>query len=114
MARLYSNENFPRPVVEALRGLGHDVTTTQDAGKAGQAIPDDEVLRHAAENGRAVLTLNRRHFVALHDPADPRHAGIVVCTYDADFPGQATRIHEALTAAGELAGQLIRINRPPR
>jgi hypothetical protein len=25
IARLYSNENFPLPVVEALRGFGHDV-----------------------------------------------------------------------------------------
>ena len=25
MARLYSNENFPLPVVEILRSLGHDV-----------------------------------------------------------------------------------------
>jgi hypothetical protein len=24
MARLYSNENFPLPVVEKLRALGHD------------------------------------------------------------------------------------------
>jgi hypothetical protein len=27
-ARLYSNENFPLPVVEALRMRGHDVLTT--------------------------------------------------------------------------------------
>ncbi|OWK38937.1 DUF5615 family PIN-like protein [Fimbriiglobus ruber] len=112
MTRLYANENFPFPVVEALRALGHDVTTTQDAGRAGQAIPDDEVLRYAVGEDRAVLTLNRRHFIALHDPANPTHAGIVVCTFDADFVRQAARIHEAVTQAGDLAGKLIRINRP--
>jgi hypothetical protein len=32
MARLYSNENFPLPVVEKLRALGHDVLTVQEAG----------------------------------------------------------------------------------
>lgn len=30
MARLYANENFPLPVVEALRRLGHDVLTIQE------------------------------------------------------------------------------------
>lgn len=32
MARLYSNENFPLPVVEKLRTLGHDVLTIQETG----------------------------------------------------------------------------------
>jgi hypothetical protein len=31
MARLYSNENFPLPVVEELRRLGHEVLTTSVA-----------------------------------------------------------------------------------
>ena len=30
MARLYTNENFPVPVAEELRRLGHDVLTIQD------------------------------------------------------------------------------------
>ena len=30
MARLYSNENFPLPVVERLRALGHEVLTIQE------------------------------------------------------------------------------------
>jgi hypothetical protein len=33
MARLYADENFPPPVVERLRELGHDVQTVQEAGK---------------------------------------------------------------------------------
>jgi predicted nuclease of predicted toxin-antitoxin system len=114
MACLYVNENFPQPVVEFLRALGHDVTTTRDAGRAGQAIPDDKVLEHAVSEGRAILTLNRRHFVALHDPANSTHAGNIVCTHDADFSRQATRIHDAMTEAGDLTGKLIRVNRPTR
>jgi hypothetical protein len=31
MARLYADEDFPLPVVEELRHLGHDVRTVQDA-----------------------------------------------------------------------------------
>ena len=111
MARLYSNENFPLPVVERLRALGHDVLTIQETGKADQALPDDEVLKFATKEIRAVLTLNRRHFIRLHQE-NPQHAGIVVCTLDADFTGQAERIHRAVGAQSSLAGQLIRVNRP--
>jgi hypothetical protein len=41
MATFYSNENFPLPVVDELRKLGHDVWTIQEAGKANQAMPDE-------------------------------------------------------------------------
>ncbi len=34
MAHLYGNENFPLPVVEALRRLGHEVLTSHEAGNA--------------------------------------------------------------------------------
>ena len=35
MADCYANENFPLPVVEALRELGHNLLTTYESGKAG-------------------------------------------------------------------------------
>jgi hypothetical protein len=41
MARLYADENFPRPVVDKLCELGHDVLTIHEASKAGQKIPDE-------------------------------------------------------------------------
>jgi Domain of unknown function (DUF5615) len=66
MARLYSNENFPLPVVEALRQLAHDVLTIQEMGQAGQAMSDEAVLAFAHAEGRALLTINRNHFVRLH------------------------------------------------
>jgi len=50
MAKLYNKENFPLPVVESLRALGHDVQTTRDAGKVGLAVPNNEVLEHAANS----------------------------------------------------------------
>ena len=87
MARLYCNENFPLPVVEQLRSLGHDVLTIQETGKADQALPDAEVLAFARREGRAVLTLNRLHFIRLHR-GQPDHAGIIVCKFDPDFAGQ--------------------------
>jgi hypothetical protein len=110
MARFYSNENFPLPVVERLRALGHDVLTIQETGKADQALPDVEVLKFATAENRAVLTLNRRRLGS----ANPAHAGVIVCTVDPDFTGQAERIHRAIGGQSSLNGQLIRVNRPSK
>jgi hypothetical protein len=84
MGHLFADENYPLPVVEELRGLGHDVVTMLQAGMANQRIPDDALLAYATSQSRAVLTLNRRHFVRLHN-SGARHAGIIVCTFDPDF-----------------------------
>jgi hypothetical protein len=54
MARLYADEDFPRPVVDELRRLGHDVRTVQEAGRAGQGVQDSEVLADAAADHRAL------------------------------------------------------------
>jgi predicted nuclease of predicted toxin-antitoxin system len=113
MAHLYSNENFPLPVVQELRNLGHDVLTVREAGNADQAIPDDEVLAFATAESRVILTFNRRDFIHLHN-AQPNHAGIIVCTYDADFIEQAQRIHKAIEAEPTLDGTLLRVNRPAK
>jgi Domain of unknown function (DUF5615) len=113
VARLYADENFPLPVVEELRRLGHDVLTIQETGKAHQSTPDEAVLASASADGRAVLTINRKHFVRLHR-ASAQHAGIIACTYDPNFTAQAARIHAAIEAQAQLASQLIRVNRPAR
>jgi Domain of unknown function (DUF5615) len=94
MARCYANENFPLPVVEVLRHFGHEVLTTAESGRAEQAIPDAAVLAFAVAEQRVMLTLNRRHFIRLHQTT-PEHTGIVVCTVDPDFAASAQRIHTA-------------------
>lgn len=109
--RLYSNENFPIPVVNELRKLGYDVLTIQESGQAQQALPDEDVLKFASKDNRAVITFNRKHFIALHDTS-PDHQGIIVCTFDIDFQALARRIHESIATEKNLAGKLIRINRP--
>ncbi|MBI3491124.1 MAG: DUF5615 family PIN-like protein [Acidobacteria bacterium] len=110
MARFLADENFPFPVTEAFRRLGHDVVTLADIGKAGRALTDQAVLDLATADARCVLTLNRRDFARLHR-ASSDHAGIVVCTFDTDFEGQAGRIHAAITAYVSLTGELIRVGR---
>lgn len=110
MFRLYANENFPFPAVGKLRQFGYNILTSQEAGNAGQAVADEDVLKFAVRTDRAVITLNRRHFVRLHTKFGP-HAGIVVCSYDPDSERLAQRVHEALQAIQDLKGQLIRVNR---
>src|SRR5689334_535042 len=83
MADLYSNENFPLPVVMALRELGHDVLTSFESGQANQAIPDEAVLAFASAQDRILLTFNRKHFIVLHNK-NAQHSGIIVCTFDPD------------------------------
>ena len=113
MARLDSNENFPLPVVAELRRLGHDILTIQDAAQASQAISDEAVLAFAHSEGRRLLTLNRKHFIRLHNQ-QTAHSGIIACTFDPDFVALASRIHIAIQEQPQLAGQLIRINRHAR
>ncbi|MEP7288118.1 MAG: DUF5615 family PIN-like protein [Chloroflexota bacterium] len=110
MAKLYTNENFPLAVVVALRTLQHDVVTSFESGKANQAIPDADVLAFATEQSRVLVTLNRKHFIGLHIK-NSAHAGIVVCTTDADSAALAARIDAELAAQPDMTGQLVRVNR---
>lgn len=111
MARLYSNENLPLQVVDQLRALGHDVLTSLEAGNANRRVPDLEVLEFAANEARTLVTQNRLHFIRLHRSGAVPHHGIIVCTFDPDFAGQAGRIHAAISSSSILKGQLIRVNR---
>lgn len=85
--------------------------TLLEAGKSDQALPDKSVLDFACTESRAVLTLNRRHFIRLHNE-NPNHKGIIVCTFDLDFRSQALRIHEEIIYNENISQKLIRIIRP--
>ncbi|MBE9009651.1 DUF5615 family PIN-like protein [Pseudanabaenaceae cyanobacterium LEGE 13415] len=111
MARLYADEQYPYPVVEFLRTLGHEVLTVQDAGKVNQKIHDSEVLAFATLEQRAILTQNRKDFFKLHR-LQPDHAGIIACTNDRDWEALAQRIDAAIAQEESLQGKLIRIVRP--
>lgn len=110
MARFYADENFPLPVVDVLLRLGHNVFTIFQDGKDRQQYPDELVLATATAYQRAVLTMNRKHFLRLHK-ISPRHGGIILCTYNPDFAYQAELIDAAVQPYTSLAGQLIRVSR---
>ena len=107
---LYADENFPFPVVEELRNLGHDVLTAHEAGMANQKIPDPAVLAFAISQNRAVLTRNWWDFIRLHSRVRP-HSGIIVCSDDPDYLAQAKKIHDALVLCPSLDNQLVRISK---
>ena len=111
MARLLADEDFPSPAVAELRRRGHDVTTLLDLELSDRGLPDAGVLALAIGDRRAVVTMNRRHFIRLHE-VDARHAGIIVCTVDLDFVRLATRIHAAVSGVPALDGRLVRVHRP--
>ncbi len=95
VARLYSNENFPLPAVLELRQFGHDCMTVVESDNANRQMTDASLLSFATQENRAIITFNRRHFIALHQKSQD-HAGIIVCTVDPDFVALARRIHEAI------------------
>jgi len=111
VARFYSNENVAAQLVNKLRELGHDVLTSFEAGKANAAVPDAEVLAFATAENRILVSYNRRHFLRLHQHRAGDHGGMVLCSVDLDFEDQAQRIHEAVTSAGEMKNNLLRVNR---
>jgi predicted nuclease of predicted toxin-antitoxin system len=105
---LYADEDFPFPVVEELRRIGHDVLTTQEDGRT--SVPDPDILARAHALGRAVLTHNRRDWKRLHRQG-AAHSGILSATHDSDFLALASRIHAAL--GGLSPGRwCLRVNRP--
>lgn len=111
MLKLYADEQFPRPVVQRLIIKGFDLLTVQEAKNANQKIPDPEVLAFAISQGRAVITQNRRDFIALHNQSED-HAGIIVCTKNLDWDSFAEEIERALAGRTSIAGELSRVNRP--
>lgn len=64
MAQLLADENFPLPVTQELRALGHEVVTIQDLERSDQRLPDGSVLQaraHGPERGcRSVAGFLRR------------------------------------------------------
>jgi len=80
MARFYSNENIPLPVVDELRKLDHDVLTSHDAGNANRSVPDEEVLAFAASQKTDSPDSQPK---ALHQNSQPRLIGALwdCCLY---------------------------------
>lgn len=100
--RLYLDEQVWPGLTDALATLGYDALHVYGVDRGG--MTDDEQLTFAAEQGRAILTFNIKHFVPLTTlwyEAGRDHAGIVLS--DELEPGELLRRVKNLlaTVSGE-------------
>lgn len=76
---VYLDQDVDVELAVRLRASGYDVVTTRDISNIGKS--DEEQLQYAADQGRAILTHNRRHFRRLHrdwTSSGRQHSGIIV------------------------------------
>ena len=116
--RLYLDDDLAAPLLaRLLRNAGHDVNMPTDVGLTGEH--DAVHLRHAALDGRCVVTANRDDFQHLHNLAIDlagHHAGILVVCKDNDpkrdltNPGIVRAIRNLLAANVPIADQFIVLN----
>ena len=105
--RLLLDELCPPGIAEALRARGHDVVSLHDASHRHlRGVTDAELLAAAADEGRAVVTDNARHFLPLQRGSMTRGRtghGLVLFA-NRSFPRQRPDVFvRALVAAlGEL------------
>lgn len=77
---LLLDEMFSGAIAEHLRAKGHDVLAVV-ANPALVALPDEQILAHAASTGRALVTANIKDFVPLdarYRAASQAHAGLIL------------------------------------
>ncbi len=110
--KLYLNEHISWHLAEQLRKYGFDVTSTFELRMIEQ--DDAEQLAFAASQGRAVVSINHKHFRPLHDQymAEGRdHWGIILSTEES-VPILRRRLLRLLNSvtAEELKNQIRWLN----
>lgn len=102
---LLANENWPRPALLALRAAGLDVEAVVETMPRAS---DAQVLRHAATQGRWVLTFDRDYGELVFARSVPPPPAIVYLrqgAYASDWPAQI--VLDLLTRADWVAGHLV-------
>ncbi len=115
--KLYLDENLSPRIAELLRARGLDATSAHQAGNT--QLTDAAQLRHATDQGRAIVTCDVTDFVALATEmiaANVDHAGIVLVSSrfrTDDFHGIAAAIEQANGRYPEgLPGAVLYLSRP--
>lgn len=102
---LLANENWPRPALLALRAAGLDV---QAVAETMPRASDAQVLRHAAAEGRWVLTFDRDYGELVFARAVPPPPAIVYLrqgSYPPAWPAQV--VLDLLPRADWVRGHLV-------
>jgi predicted nuclease of predicted toxin-antitoxin system len=106
---LLLDEMLSAGIAEQLCAKGHDVLAVV-ADPALTALPDDQILAHAARTGRALVTANIKDFMpldTLYRAASQEHAGLILISAKT-FPQDRTY---TATITGALA---ILLDQPAR
>jgi predicted nuclease of predicted toxin-antitoxin system len=85
--RLLLDEHFSFRIAEALRTRGHDAVAMCERPDLRE-MPDEDLLRCAHANGRALVTENVQDFLPIHGrflAHGEQHSGLVL-TSDGKFP----------------------------
>lgn len=107
--KLLLDEMLSGDIAAQLRATGHDViAVVEDPALIG--TPDEELLAHAAANGRCLVTANVRDFAAINASWSSRgrsHAGLVyivnrVFPSDRSFVGAVVTALEATIASRQI------------
>jgi hypothetical protein len=107
--KLLLDEMLSGDIAAQMRGKGHDVTAVvEDSALVG--TPDEELLTHAAADGRLLVTANVRDFAAIHASWSSRgrsHAGLIyivnrVFLSDRSFIGAIVTALDDMIAASQL------------
>jgi len=100
--RFLLDHDVPVEVAHLLRHWGHDVLSLR------QALPitarDEEVFRHAREDGRLIISCNRAHFLALAEQAvqtQQSFPGLVVLIRRRSRQAECAHLLQLLGRAGE-------------
>lgn len=99
MASLLLDEMFSGAIAEQLRAKDHDVIAVV-ADPALVGLSDDQILAHATDTRRALVTANIKDFMPLdarHRAASQNHAGLILVSTKT-FPQDRT-FTAAITSA---------------
>ena len=117
---LLLDEMFSGTIAGQLRAKGHDVLAVV-ADPALVALPDEQILAHAASTGRALVTANIKDFIPLdarYRAASQEHAGLILVSAKT-FPQDRSYTAAVVSALVVLLDQSPRLPRgqvtfPPR
>jgi hypothetical protein len=100
---LLLDEMFSDTIAQQLRAKGHDVQAVV-ADPSLAALPDDQILPHAAATGRALVTANIKDFVPLdarYRAAGQAHAGLILVSAKT-FPQNRSYASAVISALAAL------------
>ena len=102
---------FSDVIARQLRDQGHDVVSVV-ADPALISLPDEQILAHAAETGRALVTANIKDFMPLNGQyraSGHTHAGLVLVSTKT-FPQDRAFTTAITKALGALLGRPVSVS----